>query len=297
MLPLDLPPARSLLDAPFTPAMARAAGVTRRALERMLGAGRVRRILRGVYVDSTLVEDSGLRAAATALVVSRDAVVVDRTAAWIHGADVLPRPEEPPPVDVVGRSSRRHRHGSHRRLAGRDVELIGGLHLTTPLRTALDLGRLLGPDRSVASMDALLRTGRFTHPELIAELARFGGRPGGAQLRRLAPLADARAAEMAESVLRLRWLEAALPTPVPALRVGTPHGRCRLALGLVDHRFAAALLSSLDQAQLDHLVAHGWRVVVLDDERLLHSDPHFVSHHLEREFRRRLLEDWVGGDR
>ena len=66
---LPLHPLHSLLplDQPFTPAMARAVGISSQALSRMLAAGLVRRVLRGVYVASTAAPPSPLRAAAVGL--------------------------------------------------------------------------------------------------------------------------------------------------------------------------------------------------------------------------------------
>ena len=290
-LPLAPISPRLPLGAPFTPAMAARAGIGRAVLDRLHREGRVRRLLRGVYLDATVPLSAAVRARALALVVGEEQVVVGTTAAWLHGVD-LPRPGagSPLPVEVRGRA--RPYADPPLRYAGHDLVEVDGVRCTTPLRTALDLGRRLGPDRALAALDALLRLGSFTHTALMAELPRFGGQPGVAQLRELAALADARADGAAESALRLRWLEGRLPTPSPGHLVPGPAGH-RLALGLPAHRFGAVLAGRLTDQVLAGLRAQGWRVVVLGPERVLVGDPTFLTGHLEREFHLHLL-DQVG---
>lgn len=278
-------------DRPFTRAMARTAGVERPALERMVRDGTVRRVVRGVYAAGTASDSTSLRAAALALVVGRDSIVVDRTAAWVHGVEVKGSPcGEPPLMEVV---SPRRRSGAGpfeaRRLTGRDVERLEGLRVTTPLRTALDLGRMLPPDLALAAMDQLLAGGTFTLAELLAEIPRFGTGKGVVQLRTLAVQADARSSGQAESTLRLRWHEANLPTATPALRAWARGRHIRLSLGVERRQFGAVLADQVSADDRLALESSGWRIVVLSAERLLHADAGLWMHHLEREFHQHLL--------
>lgn len=284
-LPLDLT-GTSLLDGPFTPAMARGAGISRWVLERMAVEGRVRRLLRGVYLAPTVAETLEVRARAVGLVVPAEAVVVDRTAAWLHGIDLPVEPSDPvPPVEAVVLGPRGR---TRRSLSSRDVTTTGGVRLTTPLRTALDLGRLLAPDRAQGVLDTVLREGRCTHRELLAELSRFSRHGGIVQLRHVVALADARSHGAAESALRFRWFTARMPTPVPGLVVeGTG---LRLALGLPVQRFGV-VLGHADRAQTVAAEARGWRVVAVDPEQVLHGDADLVVHRLEGEYFQQLLRD------
>ncbi len=296
-LPLDPPHALLPLDLPFTPAMARAVGVGRPSLERMLREGSVRRVLRGVYAAAAAPDSTPARAAAVALVTGRESIAVDRTAAWVHGVDVTSLPAgEPRPVEVVspGRSARRAL-GSGRELAGHDVQRIGSLRLTTPLRTALDLGRLLRPDLALGAMDRLLSAGTFSHVDLLAEVARLAGHRGVGQLRTLAVQVDARSTGLAESALRLRWHGARLPTATPGLPVGAGGRLVRLSLGVERRQFGAVLCDQVDHADLVALQGAGWRVVVLSEERVLRGDPDLWVHHLEREFHLHLLAQTEAG--
>jgi hypothetical protein len=285
---LPLHPQHSLLplDQPFTPAMARAAGIERRRLERMLGEGQVRRLLRGVYAASTAPETLSLRAAAVGLCLGRRDIAVDRTAAWVHGV-VL---GEPVHLDVLapGRSQRTAL-GGRRHLIARDVVSFAGVRVTTPLRTALDLGRLLAPGPALGAMDALLGGGTFTHTDLLAELPRLTGHRGIAQLRLLAAQVDARSSGLGESMLRLHWHAANLPTAVPGMPVAAGHRLVRLSLGVERRQFGAVLAHQVSAGDLVALQGAGWRVVVLSESRVLNSDPTTWITHLEREFHQHLL--------
>src|SRR5690242_14380341 len=76
-------------DGPFTVPMAAEAGISEHALRKMVEAGVLRRVLRGVYVRASTPDSAELRAQAAFLVVSPSAVLCDRTAAWLHGINVF----------------------------------------------------------------------------------------------------------------------------------------------------------------------------------------------------------------
>ena len=57
-------------------------------------------------------------------------------------------------ADVLARSG-------ERTLGPDDLMRVGGIWVTTPLRTALDLGRLLRRDQALAGLDAMLRLERL----------------------------------------------------------------------------------------------------------------------------------------
>lgn len=289
---LPLNPLHTLLplDCPFTPAMARAVGVERRSLERMLREGTVRRVLRGVYAATPAPDSTAMRAAAVSLRTARGAIAVDRTAAWVHGVELTPpAPGEPRPVEILPPRRSARVLGTIRELAGRDLQHIGSLRLTTPLRTALDLGRLLPPDLALGTMDRLLLGGTFTHAELLAELSRMAGHRGVGQLRTLAVQVDARSTGLAESALRLRWHQARLPSPIPGMPVCASGRLVRLSLGVERRQFGAVLSGQVTADDLVALQGAGWRVVVLSEERVLRGDPAVWMHHLEREFHQHLL--------
>lgn len=121
-------------------------------LRRAVDNGLVRRVLRGVYVSADVPDTIELRAGAAALVMSPHAVLVDRSAAWLHGVDVLGWHEKEalPPLESFvlrghGRPQRAGIFGGVRDLAGEDLERVGGVLVTTATRTALDLACCLPP--------------------------------------------------------------------------------------------------------------------------------------------------------
>lgn len=216
------PTPATLPTRPFTIAEADDAGLDRPRLSRLTADGELRRMLNGVYVPAYLADSIALRCEALSLVVPSDVFICDRTAAWLHGATGALAPGEHLDVPLVsmfrasdaGRLRNPVAASGERRIRPSDVMELHGLRVTTPLRTALDLGRLQRTaDLRLAGMDAMLRLGLFTHHELLAEVRRFDRQRGVVLLRELARRADGGAASFGESALRNRWWDAGLPRP------------------------------------------------------------------------------------
>lgn len=227
--------------------MAAEAGVSRRQLDCWLANGVLRHPIRGVYYSSSLEDSLELRVAVLKLVVPDACVVTDRTAGWLWGANMILAPNDHlvvPRVSVFSPPGYRLRNGltnsGERRLRTDDVVELDGLRLTTPLRTACDLGRLLHRDQAFAALDSLARLGVFTVQELITATGRYRRYRGVVQLRALVPYVDPRAESPGESILRLRWWDLGLPHPQCQVPVPTPHGGTWwLDVGSEPHLFAA----------------------------------------------------------
>lgn len=269
-------------DSPFTWSGARAAGVTRRELELLVRTRHVRRVLHGVYADAVLTDTVELRAAAAGLVLPTSGVFVDRTAAWLHGVDVLDFRELEilPPLECVVLPDR-HRveragcRGGERDLAPYDMCVIGGVRVTTPLRTALDLGCKLPRPDALAALDMFMRLHGIARMELEASLPRYRGRRGVIKLRELVALADARSESPGESRTRLAIHDADIPAPRPQHWVhhqGQP--LFRLDLAYPRHRVAVEYdgeewherteaQRTADRERRAWLRRHGWTVVVV----------------------------------
>lgn len=195
-------------------------GLSRHELRRMVTEDLVRRVVRGAYLPTHLSEETAWRARTIALVVAPDHVVTDRTAAWIHGIDCLTYAEHdaPPPLDACAfrghtPTKREGVAGRTRDLAPRDVMEIDGLRVTTPLRTALDLGCLLRRREAKAALDALCRRHGLTAGGLAAEARHFKGRRGVRQLRELIGRVNPINESARESWTELAILDAGLPAP------------------------------------------------------------------------------------
>src|SRR3954447_11356576 len=153
---------------PFTTARARDAGISRSVLARLVRDGYLRRLLPSVYVAAQVEDSLWLRCKALRLVVPPGAVITDWTAVWLW-TGMLPFGDhlQVPPVSVFLHAGQgRLRNGlvssGERTFLPRDLVSMSGLTVTTPMRTACDVGRLSHRDLALAGLDALLRHGTFT---------------------------------------------------------------------------------------------------------------------------------------
>lgn len=236
-------------DRPFTRAEALETGIGRHALGQLLVHGLLVHPLRDVYYVAHLADSLELRIACVRLLAPRDAVVCDQTAGWLHGAPMVLAPNAHlvvPKVDLYLPPGHRVKHGlaesGERTFLPSELVEMDGMVVTSPLRTACDLGRLRHRDLAFASLDAMLRTRLLSREELVAAAnsARYKGYRHIRQLRELAPDADPRAESMGESVLRRRWLDCGdLPRPELQVPVQGPDGECHLDLGLPEWRYGA----------------------------------------------------------
>jgi hypothetical protein len=122
-----------------------------------------------------------------------------------------------------------------------DVIQLGGIPVTTALRTAFDLGRQRRFEHAVVALDALCHR----HLATIADLADYalprrqlrGARSLIARLKAVEPLSES----VMESRLRLLFVMAGLPTPVAQYEVRDDHGRfiARLDLAWPELKTAA----------------------------------------------------------
>jgi REase_MTES_1575/Transcriptional regulator, AbiEi antitoxin len=271
-----------LLGDPFTSREAHQAGLSRKVLRRMVREGSLRLLLKGVYVDAAVPDSIGVRAAAAAKVVPPGSVVCDLTAAWIHGAQLTSAESRfrVPPLEVFRlaghtRVRRPECTGGTRSLAADDIMEVAGVVVTTPLRTALDLGRLLRRDQALGAIDALLRAGDLSTRDLTAQLERFRGARGVVQLRQLAPLADPRAESPAESLTRLRLIDGGLPVPevqweirnamgIVVYRLDLAYPELKLAIEYDGAEFHTSVEDrERDERRRAHLRRLGWTIVVL----------------------------------
>ena len=234
-------------DQPFTSGSATEVGLTYEMLRQLVQLGVLCHPVRGVYYPAGIPDSLELRVAMLKLVVPPGAVATDRTAAWLWGAQRVLAPGahlEIPPISMFCLPGSRLRNklveSGQRMLLPADTEMVDGLRVTTPLRTACDVGRLLHRDQAIGVLDALAALDRFDLPQLLVETARFRGFRGVLQLRYLAPLVDKRSGSPGESTLRLRWLEVPLPRPECQVEVCGPDGRSFFVdIGLPDRRFGA----------------------------------------------------------
>lgn len=268
-------------DRPFTAGMAADVGIDRHQLRELVDQGVLRRVLQAVYITNQTPDTLTVRAQAAALVVSSSAVLCDRTAAWIHGIDVLWYAEHdlPPKLDTFvlrdhTRLQRSGTYGGERDLSPSDITKVQGVRVTTPVRTALDLGCNLPRRDALAALDAFMRAYSISRDQLVRELPRYFRRRGVRQLRGLVTLADPRAESPGESWTRLEIIDSNLPQPIQQWSVrrdGRELFRLDLAYpGLkICIEYDGEGFHDSDEAHLEDarrrqwLREHGWIVIVV----------------------------------
>ena len=246
---------------PFSAAEALDAGITRRRLQGAVSAGKVRHLGRLLYVAATPHPREAL------LRMQRDlrergisAVVGGRSAAEVWDIPVLGRSGPLPPSAATfwvpaGTTRPGTRHGqrlSHGRIPDQDVvTLPGGLAVTSPLRTAVDVVRLerlprrFGLASLNAGMRAVIAEGLGCSPRdagRITESAQRGEvrestlgllvavidecpRWGMSAVRACLPWLDPRIETALESLSWGRFLDVGVPMPTPQAWLQGASGR------------------------------------------------------------------------
>jgi very-short-patch-repair endonuclease len=153
----------------------------------------------------------------------------------------------------------------------------GGVPLTTPLRTLIDVSGRMEDDRLLAAMEALFLRNLARPDRLAARLRalRGKGRPGAGRLERLLDeRADARPLESSlEAKVWITLRRSGVRTPVRQHWVSAPSGRYRLdfawpdcKLGLEcdgwEHHGGRAAFGK-DRERLSELASLGWRILVV----------------------------------
>ncbi len=185
------------------------------------------RLLPDVYIYSGLAVDHRVRCLALGLILPPRTAIGGPSAAHLWGADLL---QPDPPVSVVaprdGWTTRLPRVSTHHTVFGSaDVTDLDGLPVTTPARTAFDIGRRLPRLHSLVLIDAMLHRG-ILDAGSVMELARSRPRwPGIPRLRGTMALADGRAESPMETRLRFLFHVAGLPSPEPQVEVRDELGR------------------------------------------------------------------------
>jgi very-short-patch-repair endonuclease len=246
--------------------MAVAAGlVTSNALR----GPRFARLFPDVYVSSCTEVDLALRSAAAAVYVGWRGVMVGYSAAELHGASCAPRGAAVEVTVPGGEVRARPGLRVHRfRPLPEELTVRREVVMTTPLRTAYDLGRRPDLTEGVVGIDALARACGFV-PETVLEVtAAHPGDRGMRTLRRAVALSDGRAGSPMETRIRVAIHRYRLPAPEIQHPVGPylldlayPAVRLALEYDGRDHRTAQRAIRDLRREA--YLTARGWEVLRL----------------------------------
>lgn len=235
----------------------------------------VARVLRGVYVATHIHVDIKVRAEALLLVAPADAAVARHTAAALWGG-VVPYVADLHLVIPDNRRMTRSGVMVHRSRDMTRVTAVGGVRLTDPIRTFLELGDLGLVDLVVLG-DSLVRRTLVT-PAALVEAARDYRGPRAALVRRAAALVRSDVDSPMETRLRVLVVLAGLPEPRVNVLLRDASGRVAYRLDLGFERWKVALEydgrhHAVDGAQWRGDISRradlddwGWRsVVVISD--------------------------------
>ncbi|WP_156623123.1 hypothetical protein [Mycobacterium sp. 1164966.3] len=184
----------------------------RGALDRHQLRTRYRPLLPNVYLPGGIHPSLEQRIAAAWLWSRGRATVAGAAAAALHGTKWIPNDV---PVELICANSRPPRGVVTRRclLLDGEAQLLGGRSVTTPERTAFDIGRGGAIHSAVARLDALAAATGFKVEDVLSLSRRHPHSRGLRRLETALELVDAGAQSPRESYLRLLLIEAGFPRP------------------------------------------------------------------------------------
>jgi len=237
------------------------------------------RIYRNVYQR----RDSGLtakdRAVAAWLWSGKKAVVAGNSAAALLGAEwvdphapaeLICGRKRPPPLIVTRNDS----------LPAGEVTVVNGVAITSPARTAFDLGRRPGLAPAVIAVDSLARATGLTVEDVGPLIDAHRGARGMKQLRRVLPLVDAGAESPQETRTRLAIISAGLPKPQTQILVRNDWGAvlARIDMGWDEwyvgveydgaQHWTDPRIRANDIDRLTELERRGWRIIRVSGDLL-----------------------------
>jgi hypothetical protein len=182
------------------------------------------RIFRDVYASKQHQVSLRDRTEGAWLRSGRQGVIAGLAASALHGAQWV---DDDVPIELIGGSTRSPRGlvVRNEKLDDDEITMVAGIPVTTRVRTAFDLGRLLGRDEAVARLDALMRSQIFSVEDVMLLAERHRGARGLKSIRKVLPLVDGGAASPRETWLRLLYIDAGLPRPTTQIPIVEGRGR------------------------------------------------------------------------
>ncbi|KAA8884981.1 DUF559 domain-containing protein [Nocardia colli] len=272
-----------VLDEPFPGSWARAAGlVTRWELQHNFV-----RVFPDVYLRKGCTLDAEGRARAAAHWAKGSGVLIGYSAAALHGTRWL----DPDYPAEIARTEHCKPPGGIRSVCtvieSAECCEIDGFRVTTPARTAFDLGRRLPRAQAVPILDALCAATGLD-PQHIENVARVHpGTRGVTRLSAILQLIDAGAESPPESHTRLLLTDDGLPRPTTQLVIRDSFGGfvARVDMGWEEwrvaveydgaHHWTDPTQRTKDIDRIATLESLGWRVIRVN-ATLLHHRPHVI---------------------
>jgi hypothetical protein len=179
---------------------------------------RFRAVFPDVYVRRDQQPTLRDRAVAAWLWSHRQGVIAGLTAAAWQGSKWV---DERLPVELVWSNARPPRgvRTYDIRLLPEEVTVVAGVPVTTPERTAFDIGRRKAMGKAIAHLDALMRATGTKTDEVLQIADRHRGARGLRQLETAVALVDPGSQSPKETWLRLLLVRAGLPRPTTQIQV------------------------------------------------------------------------------
>jgi very-short-patch-repair endonuclease len=176
-----------------------------------------------VYVAAETTLTAGTRAQAAWLWSRRRGIVAGHSASALHGAKWI---DDHAPAQLLY-EHRRPPAGIHTWsdfVAVDEIQMIAGITVTSPARTAFDLACRNPVGKAVAAVDALARATRFNVADAQSLAERYRGHRNVRQARRALTLIDVGAQSPRETWLRLMVIKAGYPRPQTQIPVYGRYG-------------------------------------------------------------------------
>ncbi|WKG06710.1 endonuclease domain-containing protein [Mycolicibacterium sp. HK-90] len=228
-----------------------------------------RPLMPNVYLDKRIAPTLLHRTKAAWLWSHREAVVAGLAASALHRAKWV---DDNVPVELIWANARTPKQVITRAdlLLTGESELIDGLSVTTPERTAFDLGRRGPLGDAVARLDALGNATGFKAVDVLALADHHRHARGLRQLESALDLCDPGAQSPQETRLRLMIVNEGYPRPQTQIPVPGPNGQPRyyLDMGWEEHNLAVeydgvqhADALGYDIVRNEYIAQAGWTTI------------------------------------
>jgi very-short-patch-repair endonuclease len=188
-------------------------------------------IYRNVYVAKRTHVDAATRARAAWLWARGECTLVGLSAAAAFGTKWID-------ADLPAEICRDDRHAPDGivirgyQLSADEVCTVDGMRVTTPQRTAFDLGRMLPSSRAVVHLDALVRATHLRASDVLTVADLHPGARGLRRLREVMEVVDGGAESPQETRLRMALVSAGLPKPETQIEFRDRYGRVRVRVDM-----------------------------------------------------------------
>jgi len=236
-------------------------------------------VFRNVYLPNGTLLTALTRARAAWLWSAGEATLVGLSAAAVLGTKWID-PQAPAELSRADRHSPKGIVAHTYDLTDDERRLVDGMRITTPVRTAFDIGRSMRRDHAVVHLDALTHATDLKIRDVLTLADGKRGLRGVRKLRKTLAFVDGGAESPQETRVRLLFMDAGLPVPETQIEFADEYGvvRIRVDMGWREWKVAVEYdgvqhwsdkyQRSWDIDRIAMLEAAGWVVIRVSAEML-----------------------------